>query len=563
MKIKLLIPLLALSFASFSQTIVPAGTVSGTWTATGSPYLVQGSIMIPNDSSLIIQPGVTVNFQGHYKLLVMGRLLATGTVSDSIHFTAANTSTGWYGIRFDNTSSTNDSSKISYCSIRWGNANGSGYDANGGGVMLNNFSKVVISNCLIRNNASYSPYGGGIYCSNSNAMITSNTISYCNGGIYVANNGNPQILNNVISYNLIQGINVDGGNSTLNIKNNIITYNATDGITCTGSSTGGSTCSISGNTIMFNNTLDNSGFNGGITCTAASPLISNNIISNNNGSGISCQSSAPVISGNVITNNSAHFSFEGGGIFITYSMSTSPLLINNTIANNVSVNGGGMFCFNSNPVVINCIFFGNTATSGNGPQIYLDDEPSDPTFHHCDIEGGTAAFGLNGNFYTGSYSNNLNTDPLFISASAGAGTGFNGATSDWSLTAGSGCIDTGDPTGSYPSTDIAGGARISGPAIDIGAYEFQGATGIPEPVLLSVPAYPDPFVYYTFLEMKFPLTDAEVLMTDLYGRTVKRTQHISGALVKIERDELRAGIYVYRIFQNNCLISTGKLIVQD
>ena len=35
-----------------SQTPISGGNVSGTWTLAGSPYLIQGAIMIPNDSTL-------------------------------------------------------------------------------------------------------------------------------------------------------------------------------------------------------------------------------------------------------------------------------------------------------------------------------------------------------------------------------------------------------------------------------------------------------------------------------------------------------------------------------
>ena len=133
-----------------SQTPIPGGNVYGTWTISGSPYLVQGSIMIPTDSVLTIEPGVTVNFQGHYKLLVLGQLLAIGTITNNIFFNAINTTTGWYGIRFDNTPSTNDTSKLFYCNIQWGIANGTGNDSYGGALFFNNVSKVIVKYCLIK-----------------------------------------------------------------------------------------------------------------------------------------------------------------------------------------------------------------------------------------------------------------------------------------------------------------------------------------------------------------------------------------------------------------------------
>ncbi len=52
---------------------------------------------------------------GHYKFNVQGRLWAIGTQQDSIRFTAENTETGWYGIRFESTPITNDTSRIVIC----------------------------------------------------------------------------------------------------------------------------------------------------------------------------------------------------------------------------------------------------------------------------------------------------------------------------------------------------------------------------------------------------------------------------------------------------------------
>src|SRR3990172_5123585 len=123
---------------SFSQTSLPGGNVYGTWTLAGSPYQIQGAIQIPNDSTLTIQPGVTVDFQGHYKFLVQGRLLAIGTVTDTIIFAATNTTNGWWGIRFDNTPATNDTSKIIYCKLQYGIATGTSSDDQSGGAFYFN-----------------------------------------------------------------------------------------------------------------------------------------------------------------------------------------------------------------------------------------------------------------------------------------------------------------------------------------------------------------------------------------------------------------------------------------
>jgi hypothetical protein len=108
---------------SLAQTDIAGGSVSGLWAKANSPYRINGEITVPNGETLTIEPGVEVIFQGHYKFNVQGRLLAVGTVQDTITFTAQDTKTGWHGIRFLSTPGTNDTSKIIYCRLQYGKAN--------------------------------------------------------------------------------------------------------------------------------------------------------------------------------------------------------------------------------------------------------------------------------------------------------------------------------------------------------------------------------------------------------------------------------------------------------
>lgn len=494
-----------------AQTTVPGGNVSGVWTLSGSPYNVQGSIKIQNDSTLTIQPGVTINFHGTYKLVVLGRLLAIGTAADTITFTAINTGSGWRGIRFDTTTSNNDTSKIKYCKLQYGKATGPSPDDNGGAISFINFSKVVVSNCRITNcRAKF--YGGGIYCNYSNPLITDNIISsdtatYGMGGGIYCTNSDVLISRNTISNNVVPGSAVTAygggiycinGNSTISF--NTITNNFADingaGIFCTGndSSTisnniisenttpngaGGGVYTDVNNIITANTITNNNAGGGGGIYSSGSPIISNNTINNNTafdgggdggGGGIMC-SGNPIISNNIISNNTVSSSTGyGGGI---YCNGGNPEITNTSIANNNAANGGALYCKNtSSPTLRNTILWGNTA-SVSASQVFLNDEPSDPNFYYCDVQGGTSAFDINGNFYTGAYSNNINSDPLFVAPSGGSGTGFNGTTANWSLLAASPCIDAGDPNSVYPTTDKTGNPRISGCIVDMGANEYQ------------------------------------------------------------------------------------------
>jgi len=501
---------------TIAQTNVPGGLVSGTWTLAGSPYLIQGSVQIPNDSTLTIKPGVTIIFQGTYKLNVQGRLLAIGTNVDTIVFTAANISNGWRGIRFNGTSAINDSSKVIYCKLQYGKANGPSPDDNGGALYFNNFSKTIISNCLI-SNCTANTSGGGIYCSVSNPMIinnfiTKNSISnntnywHSGGGGIFCTGSSPNISNNTITYNVAPfgcGCGDEGGgggiccmDSNPIINNNTISNNTASGgggIYSTGSPT------ITNNTISYNISSNDGG--GGICCDefGGSPIISNNFISNNtafstgggiltdvfssitnntlinnsalNGGAISFyRAFSSILSNNVISNNSA--TSVGGALYC--SEGCFPTITNNTITNNMASNGGALYCDQgSNPTFRNCILYGNNA-SKSGMQVSLFDDASDPGFYYCDVQGGSAAFELNGNFYGGTYQNNINADPLFVEPSSGSGSNYNGEIADWSLQNGSPCINAGDSTiTNYPATDLAGNPRLTFSRIEIGAYEYQ------------------------------------------------------------------------------------------
>ena len=81
--------LLVLTSATSGETIVPAGTVHGTWDVASSPYIVQGDILISVSNTLIIEPSVEVRFETGVLFTVDGTLVAIGDVNDPIVFTSA------------------------------------------------------------------------------------------------------------------------------------------------------------------------------------------------------------------------------------------------------------------------------------------------------------------------------------------------------------------------------------------------------------------------------------------------------------------------------------------
>ena len=105
--------LLTLVSPTVAQTEV-SGDLWGVWDRAGSPYLVTGDIRVPPDYTLTIGPGVVVDFQGYYTLLVdsAAALTAVGATGDSIMFTTDTLANPgrWKGIRLNKT----DTSRFAY-----------------------------------------------------------------------------------------------------------------------------------------------------------------------------------------------------------------------------------------------------------------------------------------------------------------------------------------------------------------------------------------------------------------------------------------------------------------
>jgi predicted outer membrane repeat protein len=230
---ELLTALIAITASTtvFGDTVVPGGAVSGTWVAAGSPYLIQGDIIINNGSTLTIEPGVAVNFQGRYLFTVNGELQAVGTEVDSINFFAANTVTGWKGVTFFSTGF----GRIEFATVQYARTDEWGLSA----IYVGSMGYVDITHCTISNNNSFD--GGGIclepsFGANftiSHCDITHNEASHKGGGIYGGGVGTIEYC--VISDNLCNGADVSGGGAYIyspidTVKFDHCTFSRNDGI---------------------------------------------------------------------------------------------------------------------------------------------------------------------------------------------------------------------------------------------------------------------------------------------------------------------------------------------
>jgi hypothetical protein len=254
-------------------TVVPAGSVSGTWNKASSPYVVTGDITVPRNKTLTVEPGVTVKFAGHFGLTVgyKAKLTAVGTEQDRIVFTAGDRTQGWFGLRLINSGSDD---KLQFCTLERAykpRTGGGGVPGLFGGAILCYGSyddepgfplptSPTIDSCLLTHN--YARTGGAIACLDAGeAVITNNTIlenaaDYDGGGIAlyytqgtIANNiiarnyalgggglinfvSSPTITNNTIVANRPNALELDsalvdflGGAMTTPIVNNIVWKN--------------------------------------------------------------------------------------------------------------------------------------------------------------------------------------------------------------------------------------------------------------------------------------------------------------------------------------------------
>jgi len=225
-----------------AATTIAGGDVSGTWTAAGSPYLIEGDITVPAGQTLTIEAGVDVIFQSWYKLTVNGTLVADGTESAPVHFTASDEAPGWLGIRFVDAA---DGSRLTRAILERGQATGPSPDDMGGAIYVES-SAPLITNSTIRDNLA-NRAGGGIALVNADAVLRDNVIanntagrggSASGGGLYV-DGGNPEVSGNVIRDNRVyvagsfstptgRGGGVYATSSNLRLSGNVIAGNVVD-----------------------------------------------------------------------------------------------------------------------------------------------------------------------------------------------------------------------------------------------------------------------------------------------------------------------------------------------
>jgi len=335
--------------------------------------------------------------------------------------------------------------------------------------------------------------GGGFFPDNSgggllnragtpsivNVIFSGNNAAHQGGGMWTGS-GSPTLMNIEFSGNsAVQGAGIHNEFGNPAMSNINFTAN-------TASLNGGGICNREGNLTLTTITFSgNAALNGGgIYNSASDPTLTNATFSGNsatNGGGIFNNNSNPTLTNVTFSGNSTINS--GGGMF---NISSSPTLINVTFSGNHggSIAGGMINTNDSDPAVLNCIFWGNTEGFG-GEQIRNGGPENIPILSNSIVQGGCPD-------QQTICANVIDADPLFVrdpdDGGDGFGVGNNDDFGDLRLQPGSPAMDMGnnahlpmdsaDLDGDFDffeqiPFDLDGNPRIFNGTVDMGAYEIQ------------------------------------------------------------------------------------------
>jgi predicted outer membrane repeat protein len=309
----------------------------------------------------------------------------------------------------------------------------------GGGLYTNASSPTVIS-CVFDGNLA--DWGGGANNTTCDTLytdcsFTGNSTNNDGGGMRNVGDANPTLINCNFSNNhaVLNG----GGMANVDTCDPMLV-----GCTFVGNSADASAGGVY-STVTSSPTLVNCVFDGNAAGTHGGAMHSR-------------ETSSPSITNCLFINNTAA---NNGGALVT-RLGSNPTITNCTFNGNAAgLSGGSIFVKNTNPVINNCILWGDTPEA-----VYVDGGA--PVVTYSDVEGGWTGAG------------NINADPAF--------------TADHHLSGGSPCIDAADnlvvPADAADLDDDGDTAERTPLDLDFSARFVDDAgttdTGVPDP-----PDYPE------------------------------------------------------------------------
>jgi hypothetical protein len=354
--------------ARADTTFVAAGNVNGTWSLTGSPYVVQGNLTVAGSDSLIVDAGVRVYFSSTYSLLVNGFMEVDGAEGDTVVFTTDTVANSdkWRGLSFVNA---HDSSRVRYARFENSFAPGpTGPDSLGGAIYISSGSVVRLEHCMFKNNRAELA-GGAVYVTGATLWMDScrfdrNASRAEGAGLFLNNTIGSTISNTRFFKN--SSTNGSGGGAYVRGTTPLLTHCVFDS----------NYARVNGGGLMFKNCFGR----------LDSSTISRNQ-GRGHGGGIAIENSSPEIFDCLIDHNWTQ-DFDGGGVYVWES---SPHMLRCQVLLNISADdGGGIHSYRetSNGLFEYCEVRGNVcAGQGAGIWVTLDGAP---TFRNCLVKENTA-----------------------------------------------------------------------------------------------------------------------------------------------------------------------------
>jgi parallel beta-helix repeat protein/predicted outer membrane repeat protein len=321
------------------STDIPAGNVSGVWTAANSPYVVQGNLRVPAGESLTIEAGVEVQFAANYFVRVLGNFQALGAAGDSVLLHNPNPGGYWHGFKLDSLDAASDTARFSHCIFT---------TLKNSANSIVNTNKVVFEDSRLHHNTQL--YVGTILMADANPIIRrckfqNNTSSSGSEGtsIYISD-----------SSPLIEDC---------EFTNNYATYN-------------GAGLAMYRYDVWTSPIIRNCLFEGNTALGGCAVIIHSNVTA--------------TFENNTFRNNSG--TYDGGAIWVGYIQADTLHFRNNVFEENHAVSdGGALYIVNSKVKFDGDTFNGNTANSLGGG-IYAYDE-CQLTFEGCEFKNNDGSQG--------------------------------------------------------------------------------------------------------------------------------------------------------------------------
>ncbi|HAQ37445.1 MAG TPA: hypothetical protein DCX89_04800 [Saprospirales bacterium] len=79
----------------------------------------------------------------------------------------------------------------------------------------------------------------------------------------------------------------------------------------------------------------------------------------------------------------------------------------------------------------------------------------------------------------------------------------------------------------------------------------------------NITAFPNPFTHNFILKTDFSLINASLYFFNLTGQYVRRTDHLSGNSILVEKEDLVPGLYFFRLMEGMDELATGKIVLSE